>query len=128
MTEAPKPVRKRRPKRRVATMPEKEIQGLAEELCMALHIRFFRIPDYILGYLARTAPPAIRQFVSGYLAGLPDLLLFKPLPDGRNEVLFLEIKTEAGKLSPSQERWHSGLNVKVAYGWDEVEEIIKGFK
>ena len=69
----------------------------------------------------------LRADKSGSDAGVPDLMLFKALPDGRNEVLFLEIKTEAGKLSLSQQKWHSGLTVKISYGWEETERIIKEF-
>ena len=100
---------------------------MAEELCESLGIRFFRIPDKLLGFLHSTAPVWVRVFVSRYLSGLPDMLLFRALPDGRNEVVFLEIKTEAGKLSLNQKKWMDGLNVKVAYGWDEVKDVILKF-
>lgn len=36
--------------------------------------------------------------------------------------------TEDGKLHQSQEKWHSGLNVHVCYGWDETEKAILEFR
>lgn len=123
-----KPTQKRIPRKRITVKEsEHDIQGRAEDLCDALGVRFFRIPDKLLGFLRGAAPTWTRVFVARYFAGVPDMMLFKPLPDGRNEVCFLEIKTEAGKLSLSQSKWHSGLNVRVAYGWDEVERVIKEF-
>ena len=123
-----KPIRKRQPKKTVKVrMPEKDIQGMAEELCMALGIRFFRIPDKLLGFLRMYAPTWVRVFTARYLAGVPDLMLFKPFEVNRNEVLFLEIKTEAGKLSLNQLKWHSGLSVSVTYGWEQTEKVMRGF-
>lgn len=101
---------------------------MAENLCDSLGIRFFRLPDSLLGYLARCPDAWMRAFVSRYLAGVPDLLLFKALPDGKNEVRFVEIKTEAGKVSQGQAKWHSGLKVHVCYGWAEVEKAILEFR
>lgn len=109
------------------TIKEKDLQGMAENLANALGIRFFRLPDSLMGYLAHCNVPWIRVFISRYLAGVPDLMLFKALPDGRNEVRFIEIKTEAGKVSQGQAKWHSGLTVCVCYGWNETEKAIKDF-
>lgn len=126
---AQKPKRKPRQKRRVGKsgLPEKDLQAMAEGLCYLKHIRYFRLPDGLMGFLASKAPPSIRYYVTHYFAGLPDLLLFKRLPDGRNEVLFLEIKTDVGKLSPAQLRWHEGLNVTVTHGWEETRKAIEQF-
>lgn len=121
------PSTKRKPRGVKVTIKERDLQSMAENLCVALGIRFFRIPDTLLGYLASCPAPWIRVFVARYFAGVPDLLLFKSLPDGRNEVRFIEIKTEAGKLSQGQAKWHSGLEVIVCYGWDQVESAIKSF-
>ena len=128
MNPAPKPEPRHRPKRRVkVSIPERDLQGMAEDLCNAAGIRFFRIPDKLLSFLKLYAPQWVRVFTARYFAGVPDMMLFKALPNGRNEVVFLEIKTEAGKVSPNQRSWHSGLNVKVAYGWEEVKQVITEF-
>ncbi len=118
---------RKQPKASKVTIKEKDLQGMAENLALALGIRFFRIPDKLLSFLANFAPPWTRVFVARYFAGVPDMMLFKRLPDGRNEVRFIEIKTEAGKVSQGQSKWHSGLAVIVTYGWDETEKAIRDF-
>ncbi len=100
---------------------------MAEELCEAMGIRIFRIPDKLLAFLRVYAPEWTRVFVYRYLSGIPDLMLFKRRAEGDNIVRFIEIKTEAGKLHQSQEKWHSGLNVHVTYGWEETEKMIREF-
>jgi hypothetical protein len=122
-----KPTHKHKPRKPIAKVNEHTLQSQAEELCLALGVRFFRIPGKLLGFLQPYAPVWTRVFVARYFAGVPDMMLFKPMDDGKNEVLFLEIKTEAGTLSLNQKKWHSGLNVIVTYGWDETEKVIKGF-
>jgi hypothetical protein len=121
------PGARKRPKVSKVTIKEKDLQAMAEDLAFALGIRFFRIPDKLLSFLAFAAPAWTRIFVARYFAGVPDLMLFRPIKEGKNEVLFVEIKTEAGKLSQSQKKWHSCLNVHVTYGWDATEKVIRDF-
>jgi hypothetical protein len=121
------PGARKRPRLSKVTIKEKDLQAMAEDLCNAMGIRWFRIPDKLLSFLSFAAPPWTRVFVARYFAGVPDLMLFRALPGGKNEVRFIEIKTEAGKLHQSQTKWHSGLNVEVCYGWESVERAIKGF-
>lgn len=117
----------KKPRASKVTIKEKDLQSMAENLCLALGIRFFRIPDKLMAFLAHYAPAWVRIFVARYLAGVPDLMLFRALPGGKNEVRFIEIKTEAGKVHQSQSKWHSGLNVLVCYGWVETEAAIRSF-
>jgi len=119
---------KRKPRAAKVTIKEKDLQAMAENLCIATGRRFFRIPDKLMGFLAHYAPPWVRVFVARYLAGTPDLMLFAARPEGDNIVRFIEIKTEAGKLHQSQTKWHSGLNVHVCHGWKETEAAILGFE
>lgn len=125
--ELAQPVIKKQPRVPKATIKEKDLQGMAEQLCYSLGVRFFRIPDKLLSFLAFAAPPWTRVFVARYFAGVPDMLLFKKNPAGDNLVRFVEIKTEAGRVHQSQSKWHSGLNVHVTYGWEETEKIIREF-
>lgn len=127
------PGERKKPRVPKVTIKEKDLQSMAENLCNALGIRFFRIPDKLLGYLKCYAPEWTRVFVARYFAGVPDLMLFKPAdsischPSVDNRARFIEIKTEAGKIGQSQAKWHSGLRVHVCYGWDEVEAAIRDF-
>ena len=122
------PTTRRKPKAPRVTVKEKDLQAMAENLCIARGIRFFRLPDSLLAYLASCMVAWVRVFVGRYLAGVPDLMLFKPRPEGDNLVRFIEIKTEAGKVHQSQAKWHSGLNVQVCYGWAETEKAILDFE
>lgn len=117
----------KRPRAPKVTIKEKDLQSMAENLCLALGVRFFRLPDSLLAYLARCPDAWVRVFNGQYLAGVPDLMLFKALPGGKNEVRFIELKTEAGTVSQGQAKWHSGLNVMVCYGWQEIEKAILDF-
>lgn len=110
-----------------ATIKEKDLQSMAENLCISLGIRFFRIPDSLLAFLARSPDAWVRVFNGRYLAGVPDLMLFRRNPAGDNVVRFVEIKTEAGKTHQAQEKWHSGLDVRVCFGWVETERAILDF-
>lgn len=121
------PTTKKKPRAGKVTIKEKDLQAMAEDLCLALGIRFFRIPDSLLAYLARCADAWVRVFNGRYLAGVPDLMLFKPRPEGDNIVRFIELKTEAGKLHQAQEKWHAGLRVHVCFGWQETERAIMDF-
>lgn len=122
------PSARRKPPAPRVTVKEKDLQAMAENLCIARGIRFFRIPDSLLAYLASCIVAWVRVFVGRYLAGVPDLMLFRPRPEGDNIVRFIEIKTEAGKLHQSQSKWHSGLNVHVTHGWEETERAILDFE
>ena len=121
-----KPGPRKQARKPVVTIKEKDLQAMAENLCVALGIRFFRIPDKLLAFLNNFAPPWTRVFVARYFAGVPDMMLFRA-GQGDNVVRFIEIKTEAGKVHQSQAKWHSGLNVTVCYGWNETEAAIMDF-
>lgn len=115
------------PKRGKVTIKERDLQAMAEDLCDSLGIRWFRIPDKLLAFLHNFAPQWVRVFVSKYLKGVPDMMLFKRCESGDNIVRFVEIKTEAGKVSQGQNHWHRGLNIHVTYGWKETEKSIRDF-
>ena len=66
------------------------------------------------------------KLVSPGNAGVPDRLVL--LPGGR--VIFVELKTDTGRLSPLQEFVHGrlrrlGMDVRVLYGRDEVLAFVK---
>lgn len=113
-------------------MKEAEIQGLAESMLGAYGASFIRLPDGLLGYLARYSPSAIKKFVSKYLAGFPDIAII-----GNGKVYFIEIKTvirkkeKNGGLDGTQVRWWNnyGQEPNVTYGWEEAQaEILKGIE
>lgn len=69
------------------------------------------------------------KFVSPGNTGVPDRLVV--LPGGR--IIFVELKTDVGKLSPMQIQQikllqSMGAQVRVLYGLEAVEEFLKGLK
>ena len=65
------------------------------------------------------------KLVSPGNAGVPDRLVL--LPGGR--VVFVELKTETGRLSPLQKQVHDrlrslGMDVRTLYGMDQVKGVI----
>lgn len=66
-----------------------------------------------------------RKWVSPGRDGVPDRICFL-----RGKVVFVEVKTDDGKLSPVQEREHRrlievGARVRVVYGEDDVDLLIE---
>jgi hypothetical protein len=107
-------------------MLEKEIQKKAEAYCDEWGLKWFHIPDGVLGFLAQRANPQVKRLISDNLRGCPDLLIFEKA-QRYNYCLALEIKTKTGKLSQGQKNWHKGANVVVAYGWEETKQAIDDF-
>jgi hypothetical protein len=66
------------------------------------------------------------KFVSPGCDGVPDRIVITP----GGAVVFWELKTETGRLSPRQ-RFHlkhlqeHNCNVLVCYGWEETERMIR---
>lgn len=111
------------------TNPEKVVQGMAEEyLATRYNSRPIRLPDSLLRifFTSHAIPAHQKKIVSGYLKGLPDLII--PRRIGSHTVILpLEIKTEVGKVTKEQLDWGEVLGTKVAYGWDDVKKTIDEF-
>ena len=83
----------------------------------------FHIPNETIGgqgWLVRN-----RQM--GVKSGVPDL--FYPVPMNGYHGLFIEMKTETGRLSNTQKRWiemlqNVGYKCVVAHGWIEAKEAL----
>ena len=66
--------------------------------------------------------------------GFPDLCLARPLVDGTAQLMFMELKTETGKVSAEQTFWIELLNavpgVSAAVfrpsNWDRIEKLLRG--
>lgn len=66
----------------------------------------------------------------GVKAGVPDLCL--PVPRGRYHGLYIELKTEKGRTSSTQENWIRELNkqgyfAKVCHGWQSAVRVIEWY-
>ena len=113
-------------KKRKATEPEKAVQHKVEAILDDLGLQYVHVPGSMQMYLRTRAPAWIAKIASDAFKGMPDLLIFSAYKD-YNICLLLELKTEAGTISQSQKSWNKGLNLHVAYGYDEAVEIINDF-
>ena len=73
---------------------------------------------------------ALKLKAEGVKKGIPDL--FMPLAKNGFHGLFIELKTETGKLSKEQKEWQQRLNLNgykavVCFGYKEAIEVIKNY-
>ena len=66
----------------------------------------------------------------GVKRGVPDLCL--PVPKGRYNGLFIEMKTEAGKTTDDQEWWGGrllaqGYMWEVCHGWESAVRVLEWY-
>ena len=106
--------------------------------------RIFAIPNGGL----RSKTEAARMKAAGVTAGVPDLFLpvvvevnqenyrIGGIGNGPSRYfpgLWIELKEPGkGKVSPEQNKWllalmEQGYEARVAYGWEEAVEIVKGY-
>lgn len=113
-------------------LTESQLQILLFDWCHMNRQRYpelqlmFHIPNG--GY--RNIATAKRLKAEGVKAGVPDICL--PVARGNYHGLYLELKTDKGRLSKDQENWLFDLNkqgylAEVAYGFDEAVKVIKGY-
>ena len=72
----------------------------------------------------------IRNRQMGVKSGVPDL--FYPVPMNGYHGMFIEMKTEKGRLSQAQKRWidaltQMGYKCVVAHGWNEAREALEQY-
>ena len=110
-----------------------------EHLAQSLLVKWFRLQyPYMAKCLfaipnggARHIGTAIKLKAEGVTAGVSDLFLMIPTASGKHG-LFLEMKTDVGKLQQNQIDFLNlaesmGYEAKVAYGFEEGVEIIKKY-
>ncbi len=78
----------------------------------------------------RNIRTAVRLKGEGVLAGVPDLFL--PVPTKKHNGLFLEVKTQKGRLSPNQTTFINamlgrGYEVKVVHSATEALDVVKEY-
>lgn len=72
----------------------------------------------------------VRNRQMGCKKGVPDLCL--PIPMHGYHGLYIELKTERGKLSQEQERWLKdlsamGYKAECCYGWESARNILEEY-
>ena len=86
------------------TGKESSLQAQCENYLELMKIDYIRIPDELFRIIfahnevSRKIPVWYKALISGFLKGLPDLMLFKRDEIPYNKALFIELKTAKGKL------------------------------
>lgn len=88
-----------------------------------------KVEKYLDAQVQKELGGITRKWVSPGRVGVPDRIVI--LPGGR--VLFVEVKTETGALSPMQKRElqrlrDMGADTRVVYGEKDVDQLIEVLK
>lgn len=107
-------------------MSEADEQQAVAEYCDAHGILFFHVPNGG----KRSKSEAVRLKKQGVKAGVPDL--FFPIVRGKWHGLFVELKTEKGRLSKAQKEWIEALQAEgycaaMARGADVAIQVIEAY-
>lgn len=115
--------RRRARRRNPGLSYEAEIQKQAEAYLDAVRLVYFRIPDTLLGwffgYMKASVPPWALKFVSKYLKGWPDLIVFKG-----DRFLAIELKRADGKTTAKQREKIKALGAHVCRSFDEFQNLV----
>ncbi len=119
-------VGKKKPRDR-ASAPEATLQKSCEALLEALGLAYLHLPAYLLnaGFSRREDGGAAKWAMvnaAKEVRGFPDLCIFHP--DGKH-FLAVELKTEIGKLTRSQELWRKAIGTLVIRSFADFEGFIK---
>lgn len=115
-----------KPKKTPIKIPEVVIQKQVESYLRLKRIPYLRIPDAVYRSIKTMGKRGAIE-ASSSLKGLPDLMIFKVLPDGSTACLPLELKAKGGKLSEAQKEWKYKIGTQVAYGFEEAVNLIESF-
>jgi len=123
-TSAPRP-------RKAKGDTEDTIQAKVEYYLNLKRIPFIHIPRPVyamVGY--RTTPQVVKNCISKYLKGVPDIIAFKKEPFNKSidcidcSTLLMELKRDNGKVSQGQKNWHKNLVVHVPRSFEEARALI----
>lgn len=111
--------------RSVSEVSEAAIQGQCEEYLNWMHIKYIRVPDMLYkAVFSGSGDNYLKSFISKYIKGQPDITLL--LKDGRYHCV--ELKTEKGKLSDSQQSFKLEVgehNFSVIRSFNDFVSLVK---
>ena len=114
------------------TEKESDLQKRTEVYLDLRGAPYIRLPDTLLsGVFANPhISPQNKKFISSFIKGLPDLVVFHPrmIIKGKYRVtLPIELKTERGKMSPSQKDWQKVIGTIELKGWEAIKKELDEF-
>ena len=108
---------------------EHHLQIKCEEYLQLRNIPSIRIPD--VAYRAIFANTGIsknlKEIISSFLKGVPDIVILKPEPDGTNKALCVELKSAMGKASQGQKHFAKKVNVYIIRSFDDFVKLVEEF-
>ena len=127
----PKPTRRKKAVKRKADTPESILQAFAEGLLKSMGIPYLRLSTGLMTALfgGYGGKKGYHCQLAKELKGWPDIMAFKQVDEKYCLILFLELKTDIGKLRQSQKNRNAELGYvyQVARTEQEIEAIIKEF-
>jgi hypothetical protein len=69
----------------------------------------------------------VAKVISENFKGVPDFIISRPLKNGYNISLMLELKTEKGEMSQGQENYGRLQNVKISRSFEDAVSKIEKF-
>lgn len=107
---------------------ESDLQRQCEQyLELFQNIATIRIPDAVYrAIFASSLHPKIKRLISGYIKGLPDIILLKE-KNGVTQALCVELKTETGKMSQGQKAFAKIVTVHVVRSFESFVELVDKF-
>ena len=106
-------------------IPESEIQIECDEILDKASIAFIRIPEIVytvvFGWLGDKVPVKVKEAISAYLKGLPDLTVL--CKSGR--FYCVEIKTKVGRESQGQKNFKRLVGESNWYLIRSSQELVK---
>ncbi len=102
---------------------EAHLQSQCEEWLTLEKISYLHIPNAAYNLLVKHRYSNLAK----KLKGIPDLLIFKKLENGRNECLCIELKTSKGKQSQGQKNVAKHINVVIKRSFEDVQKEVREF-
>lgn len=113
---------------------ESTLQSNCESYLNLLHIPYIRIPDVLYSvifgnsYASKRIPVYVKKVISGFLKGLPDLIILKEMQGTiYNKALCIELKSKTGRLTKEQRQFGAILNLVVVRSFDDFKNIVNEF-
>lgn len=116
-----------------APQSEDALQELCEMYLDSLGILYTRIPSAlwtkVMGtrYSRSKKDLALRMLCVKYLSGLPDLMLFGRGKDGEATTLLVELKTQKGRLRPSQIAFAERTTIYVVRSFEDFKALVSAW-
>lgn len=110
-----------------ASKPEVVTQRLVEAYIALRGLYALHIPEFLLNAAFRNrnlsgAELGAAKRASDAVRGLPDLMIFDPKRPGL--ILSIELKTEIGKMTPSQKHWQAILGTRLCRSFEEAKQAV----